>query len=261
MEIVIPVLTLGLLGLLFGMVLAIAYRRLTVKADERLEKIHGILPGTNCGACGQAGCFGFAQALLSGQALVRQCRVSEEAVIRQILRLLGESAQNQIKMVARLNCAGGIKVSDKYLYRGPRDCVAVNLILAGQKECFYGCLGFASCVKACPFEAIRMSEEGLPVVDKDKCKACNKCVLTCPKKLFTLIPLENKVFVVCSAHDLAKEIKMVCPVGCIACGLCVGVCKFDAIHVIDNLAVIDYNKCTSCGDCVKVCPAKTIRIR
>ncbi len=261
MEILIPVLTLGLLGLLFGMVLAIASRRLTVRVDERLEKIHAILPGTNCGVCGRAGCFGFAQALLSGQALVTQCRVSEEAVKGQILRLLGKGAQNQIKMIAALNCGGGVKVNDKYLYRGLRDCVAANLILAGQKECFYGCLGFASCVKACPFEAIRMSEEGLPVVDKDKCKACNKCVLTCPKKLFTLIPLENKVFVACSAHDLGKETEVVCSAGCIACGLCAGVCKFDAIHVIDNLAVIDYNKCTSCGDCVKACPAKTIRIR
>jgi len=38
-------------------------------------------------------------------------------------------------------------------------------------------------------------------------------------------------------------------------------CRFDAIHVIDNLAVIDYHKCTSCKECVPVCPTKTIRVR
>jgi len=43
--------------------------------------------------------------------------------------------------------------------------------------------------------------------------------------------------------------------------LCEKTCRFDAIHVIDNLAVIDYHKCTSCQECVKVCPPKTIRVR
>ncbi|HTZ11484.1 MAG TPA: 4Fe-4S binding protein, partial [Candidatus Margulisiibacteriota bacterium] len=130
-----------------------------------------------------------------------------------------------------------------------------------QKECFYGCLGFATCVKVCPFGAIKISEGNLPVVDTVKCKACNKCVLVCPKKLFSLVPVTQNVYVACSSHDTGKDTKAVCPVGCIACGLCVKACKFDAIHVVDNLALIDYNKCTSCAECVKVCPMKTIRIR
>ena len=106
-----------------------------------------------------------------------------------------------------------------------------------------------------------MSAEALPVVDKIKCRSCNKCVLVCPKKLFSLISVTSNVYVACSSHDLGKDIKSVCAVGCIACKLCEKVCKFDAIHVMDNLAVIDYNKCTSCGECVKACPAKTIRVR
>jgi len=116
-----------------------------------------------------------------------------------------------------------------------------------------------------------MSSQGLPVVDPAKCKACNKCVLACPKKLFTLVPVTGKVYpatvhsggvyVACNSHDTGKDTKAVCPVGCIACKLCEKACKFDAIHVIDNVAVIDYNKCTSCQECVKVCPMKTIQAR
>ena len=106
-----------------------------------------------------------------------------------------------------------------------------------------------------------MSGEGLPVVDINKCKACNKCVEACPKKLFSLVPTTHKVYVACSSHDLGKETRLVCPVGCIACRKCEQACPVNAIHVVDNLAKIDYNKCTSCGECVKVCPMKTIRIR
>ena len=261
MEILIPVLTLGLLGLIFGVGLAIASKRFRVEVDPRLEKIHGLLPGSNCGACGGAGCFGFAESLLSGKLSVDACRVSEETVKEQIARLLGKNLEKKVKKIAVLHCNGGRKVKERFLYQGIKDCVAANLNLGGQKECSFGCLEFGSCVWVCPFDAISMSQDDLPVVDKNKCKACNKCVLACPKKLFTLIPVTNNVYVACSSHDSGKDTKAACPVGCIACKLCEKACKFDAIHVLDNLAVIDYTKCTSCGECVKVCPMKTIRER
>jgi len=260
MEILIPIIVLGILGALFGVGLAIASKKLAVHLDPRLERIHGLLPGANCGACGGAGCFGFAEGLLSGKMSVDACRVSEEAVKEKIAKLLGKKLEKKVKKIAALHCYGGIRVRDKYIYDGIEDCVAANLVLAGQKECVFGCLGFGTCARICPFGAIKMSEEGLPLVDKDKCRACNKCVEICPKKLFSLIAVTHTVYVACSSHDSGKDTKAVCPIGCIACGLCVKACPFDAIHVIDNLAVIDYNKCTSCGECVKVCPMKTISL-
>lgn len=261
MEILIPILTLGFLGLVFGVGLAIASKKFAVQIDPRLERIHGLLPGSNCGTCGGAGCFGFAESLLSGKMSVDACRVSEEAIKEKIATLLGKKLEKKVKKIAVLYCNGGEKVKDKFLYKGIEDCVAANLVLQGQKECIFGCLGFGDCARICPFAAITMSQQGLPVVDKNKCKACNKCVQVCPKKLFSLVPVTHNVFVACSSHDLGKDTKIVCPVGCIACKLCEKACKFDAIHVIDNLAVIDYNKCTSCAECVKVCPMKTILVR
>jgi len=261
MEILIPILALGFLGLLFGVGLAVASKKLAVQIDPRLEKIHGLLPGANCGACGGAGCFGFAEMLLSGKASIDSCRVTEDKVKEKVAHLLGQKIEKQAKKIAVLHCGGGNKIKDKYIYSGIEDCVAANLVLGGQKECVFGCLGFGTCVKVCPFGAISMSKQGLPVVDKDKCRACNKCVLVCPKKLFSLVNVSQNVYVNCSSHDLGKDTKAVCPVGCIACRLCEKACKFDAIHVVDNLAVTDYHKCTSCGDCVRVCPTKCIRIR
>ena len=129
-----------------------------------------------------------------------------------------------LKKTAVLHCNGGKKVRDRFFYQGIEDCVAANLVLGGQKECVFGCLGFGTCVKVCPFGAIKMSDEGLPIVDADKCKACNKCVVACPKKLFSLVPVAGKVYVACSSHDLGKDTKAVCPVGCIACRLCEKAC-------------------------------------
>lgn len=272
MEILTAVLTLGFLGIIFGVGLAIASKTLVVQADPRLEAVHGLLPGANCGACGGAGCFGFAEDLLSGKRKLSACRVAQDKIKEQVAKLLGQGLETEVKKVATLHCFGGIKVKDKFIYDGIKDCVAANLVLGGPKACVYGCLGFGDCVRVCPFDAIKMSAEGLPLVDEKKCKACNKCVLICPKKLFSLLPADpvrdsklggvsNEVYVACSSKDIGKETRLACPVGCIACRKCEQICPADAIHVVDNLAIIDYNKCTSCGKCVEVCPMKTIRKR
>lgn len=261
MEILIAILVLGTLGLIFGIGLAIASKKLAVAANPKLDQVQHLLPGSNCGACGNPGCFGFAESLLGGKSVVEGCRVCSDESREKIAKVLGLALEKQTKKIAILNCNGGLRVKNKYLYDGVNDCIGANLVLGGQKICVFACLGFGTCVKVCPFGALSMSAEALPVVDKVKCRACNKCVLICPKKLFSLVAVANTVYVACSSHDAGKDVKSVCSVGCIACKLCEKACKFDAIQVIDNLAVIDYHKCTSCGECVKVCPAKTILVR
>jgi len=262
MDILIPIMVLGGLGLFFGVGLALAGRKFCVESDPRLDKVFSRLPGANCGACGMAGCMGFAEGLIQGKCSVEGCAVTEEKLRKEIAGILGVSVSEKVRKIAGLHCNGGsARVKDKYTYRGIADCITANLVMGGQKQCVFGCLGFGTCAKVCPFDAIHMSEEGLPVVDKDKCRACNKCVEACPKKLFTLIPETHSVYVACSSHDIGKDTRAVCPVGCIACRKCEQACPYDAIHVIDNLAVIDYAKCTSCKECVKVCPMKTILVR
>ncbi|MCM8780648.1 MAG: RnfABCDGE type electron transport complex subunit B [Candidatus Omnitrophica bacterium] len=262
MDILIPILILGILGLFFGIGLAVASQRFAVKKnDPRLEKITELLPGANCGACGNAGCEGFAEALLTGKVDIETCKVSEVGARQKIAELLGKKIEDKTALVATLHCNGGRRAQDRFLYKGIQDCIGANLLLGGQKSCIYGCLGFGSCVKACPFGAITMSEEDIPKVDKDKCRACNRCVEVCPKRLFSLIPVTSSVYVACSSHDTGKDTRLFCSVGCIACGRCEQVCPVGAIQVLDKLAVIDYSKCNSCKECVKACPMKTIHIR
>jgi Na+-translocating ferredoxin:NAD+ oxidoreductase RNF subunit RnfB len=276
MEIVVSVVVLGSLGLMFGLGLAFASKKFCMKTEPHLEKLLSCLPGANCGACGMPGCMAFAQSLIQRKASLDSCRVMEEKVRKKAAQILGVKLETKVRQVAVLHCGGGNKVKDRFQYNGLEDCVAANLVSHGQKECLYGCLGFATCVGVCPFDAISMSEEGLPLVDVEKCTACGKCVQACPKGLFSLIAVTSKVYVACSSHDTGRNTRSVCPVGCIACRKCEKVCPVDAIHVIDastllsvnpeqsrrvdNLSVIDYNKCTSCGECVRVCPTKCIII-
>ena len=51
-----------------------------------------------------------------------------------------------------------------------------------------------------------------------------------------------------------------CNYGCLGHGSCVKACPFDAIHVVDGVAVVDSDKCKACGKCVAACPKKLIEL-
>ena len=72
------------------------------------------------------------------------------------------------------------------------------------------------------------------------------------------MPASKKVHVACANRDKGKAAMSVCANSCIGCGLCQKECKFDAIHVVDGVAVIDYDKCKGCKLCTKVCPRDAI---
>ena len=260
-EFLAPILTLTGLGLFFGLVLTWASKKFAVLQDPRIEEILKRLPGANCGACGMPGCAGFSEALVKGEGAIENCKACSEEAACEIAKILGAKLSLAEKKVATLRCHGGKSAKDKFIYQGIENCQAVAQTLGGQKLCSFACLGFGDCERACPFDAIRMGPEGLPIIDSALCTGCGKCVAACPRDLMTLIPVKAKVYVGCSSHEPAKEIVRVCNVGCIACKKCGQVCPVGAIKIVENLAVIDYDKCTSCGKCVEVCPRKIIKER
>lgn len=68
MTILYATLIIGGIGLLFGLILALAGQFLAVKEDERIDVVEELLPGYNCGACGTPGCRAFATLIVSGEA-------------------------------------------------------------------------------------------------------------------------------------------------------------------------------------------------
>ena len=253
-------LIVGGTGLFIGAFLGIAGKKFAVEVDEREEAIIEVLPGNNCGGCGYAGCSGLAAAIVKGEAEVGGCPVGGAPVAAKVAKIMGLEAGSQTRMTAFVKCAGTCdKANQDYEYTGIQDCVMVNMMQnGGPKSCNYGCLGYGTCVAACPFDAIHIVD-GVAVVDKEACKACGKCVAACPKKLIELVPYEQKHLVQCSSQDKGKDVMSVCKVGCIGCKMCERVCEFDAIKVIDNIAHIDPSKCTNCGKCAEKCPKKIIQ--
>ena len=257
--ILLAMVVVGGTGLLIAILLGIASEKFKVPVDEKEVAIRAELPGNNCGGCGYAGCDGLAKAIANGEAPVNGCPVGGAAAAEKISAIMGVEAGEFVKKVAFVKCAGTCeKANQDYEYTGVQDCAAMAFVPnGGPKSCNYGCLGFGNCVKACPFDAIHVVD-GVAVVDKDTCKACGKCVAACPKHLIELLPVSAKHIVQCSSKDKGKDVMKACSVGCIACHLCEKNCPSDAVHVVDNVAYIDQEKCTKCGLCAEKCPKKII---
>ncbi len=252
-------LILGLLGLILGVSLALASKVFHVEKDERIEKIEKVLPQANCGACGYAGCSAFAEAVINGEAPVNGCIPGGASVAESVAAIMGKKADASAKKVAVIHCNGNINMMhEKFDYNGIEDCNAAALLHGGDNICEYGCLGLLSCLKACPFDAIYVKENGVPAVDEEKCVACGVCVDTCPKRLIDMKFYGKDVDVLCSSRDKGAAVMKICKNGCIGCGKCAKVCPAEAIEIRDNLAVIDYEKCISCGKCAEACPTNAI---
>lgn len=250
---------ISIIGLLVGLLLGVAAKAFAVEVDEKEILVREQLPGNNCGGCGYAGCDALAKAIAQGEASVDACPVGGDPVGKAIAKIMGVTAGEKEREVAFVKCAGTCdKTTTKYNYYGVYDCKKLALIPGnGDKSCSYGCMGYGSCVRACPFDAIHVIN-GIAKVDKEKCKACGKCIAECPKHLIELVPYKAEHMVQCSSKDKGITVKEVCSAGCIGCGICAKQCESGAITVENNVAHIDQSKCTGCGKCAQKCPAHVI---
>ncbi len=262
MSLIINIIAIGGIGTICALSLAWASQKFAVKVDERLENVIAALPGANCGACGFAGCASLAEATVTavdeGKKLP-MCVQSDEEAIHEIEDIVGVKIPFEEKKIATVLCSGGNRCNNIYNYIGVEDCwESLALNTKGDKSCEYGCLGHGSCAKACPFNAITMSKRRLPVIDKAICTACGTCVKTCPRQIIRLAKVSEYFYVACSSNDKGKDVRKKCEMGCIACRKCEKVCPVDAVHVVDNIAIIDPEKCTGCRECAKKCPRRVI---
>ena len=250
--------SLGSIGFFLGAILAFASKRFAVEVDPKIDQIHEILPGANCGGCGYAGCAAYAEAVVREGISANLCSPGGPAVTQKIAQLLGIEETSAVRRVAYLHCAGSKdRAKEKYTYDGVRDCRVAALLKGGPKACSDGCIGFGTCAEACKFDALSMGADGLPVVDRDKCTACGACVRICPKNLFDLVHDTITIYLACSSHDRGNVVKNACSVGCFGCGICVKVTEGDAIEMKDNLPTIDYDSSPNLVLAHYKCPTKS----
>lgn len=254
-----PVLLTVIIAVICAVLLTVASKLFYVPVDETAAKIREKLAGANCGACGYAGCDDYANALAADHDIsCTLCTPAGAAAAEEIAKILGVSAGSSAPQVAIVKCSGSNDVTKKSMdYQGLSTCAAVKDFFGGPGECKFGCIGFGDCVKACAFDSIEVCN-GVARVYRDSCVGCGACAAACPKKIIDLVPKTNRVYVGCSSLDTGKIVNQICKVGCIGCRLCEKECKFDAIHVENNLAKVDPIACKNCGMCVKKCPKHII---
>ena len=251
---------LGGVGTFFATMIALARKKLYVWEDPRIDEVTGLLPGANCGACGLAGCRAFAEGLVQGSIQPAGCTVASVDARTDIAEYLGVDVGAAATRVARLLCAGGCDVAPRRAeYLGLQTCRAAAAVAGGGKACAWGCLGLDDCRIACDFDAIYMNDVGLPVVIPEKCTACGDCVEACPKDLFTLMPLEQKLLVQCKNLLEGDDATNVCAVACNGCGRCAADGAPGLIEIVNGLAIVDYDKNAQASvDAIKRCPTGAI---
>jgi RnfABCDGE-type electron transport complex B subunit len=252
--------SMGGIGLVLALILVIADKKLAVKEDPRVEQALEVLPGINCGACGFAGCSAFAAAVAEEKVSVSGCKPGGAEVADRLAKILGVAeAEAETPKKARVFCSGGLKeaVRDK-VYHGVMTCESAHII-GGEKACLYSCIGFGDCVTACPFDAIEMGGNGLPVIDLVKCTGCGECVRACPRNIIGLTDADERIHVYCRSHDKGPVVRKICSAGCVACKLCEKDDDTGSVKIIDNLSVIDYSVHKAPLKAIERCPTKVIR--
>ena len=257
--IVKSILVLGILGGIFGCLLALAAKVFHVEVDPKQAAVREALAGANCGGCGYPGCDGYAAAVARGEAPCNRCVAGGAETAAKVAEIMGVANDAAEKMVAFVPCSGTEGVAEmRFHYTGPQDCQAAMLFGGkSNKMCTFACVGLGNCVRACQFDAMHIVD-GIAKVDRSRCVGCGACVDICPKSIVKLIPESQKIMPVCSNRDKGAKVMKLCGVGCIGCMKCQRECPADAIAVKDNLAVVDPAKCVQCGHCADICPRHII---
>ncbi|MBL0716329.1 MAG: FAD-dependent oxidoreductase [Desulfosarcina sp.] len=211
----IPALVLlGGIGITVGIVLAVASKVFYVYVDPKILSIEDALPGANCGGCGLPGCSANAEAIVAGRAAPNSCVAAGPDVAEAIAAIMGLTVEAKEPDIARPGCYYGVAEADqKYHYDGLNDCRAAALLGGGMKVCSIGCLGLGTCARACPFDAIVMGPEGLPVVDEVKCTGCGTCERVCPKAIINLSSVTRRILREYTTEECTTPCQRACPAG------------------------------------------------
>ena len=150
--IAIGIMSLG--AVVLGAALGFSAVRFKVEGDPLIDQVNAMLPQTQCGQCGFAGCKPYAEAIIKGEAEINLCPPGGTDGMHRIAELLG------------------------------RDCSHLNAVAEKPKQYAWideqTCIGCTLCIQACPVEAIIGAAKQMHTVVRDLCTGCELCVKPCP---------------------------------------------------------------------------------
>lgn len=223
----------------------------------KMEDVLRLLPGGDCNGFGGCGCLGCAECAqkiteVKNPAL---CPACSQNAANEIAQLLGADPVEVTEKVAFIRCSSS--GSERIKAAGFDTCEGAKKRGFASGECQCGCLHIGSCMELCNFNAMYI-EDGDIRIDKEVCNGCGACISGCPQDLITMVPRNATVFIPCASRNDEDITRQLCGSGCIGCGDCENACPENAVKIVDNCAVIDYEKCVGCIACSVKCRKKIV---
>ena len=161
------ILAIAALSTSFGLLLGYSAIRFKVEGDPLADQIDAILPQTQCGQCGFAGCRPYAEAIAAGEAEINRCPPGGEAGMLALADLLGkepvpledEGAAKKVKSIAHIR----------------------------ENEC----IGCTLCIQSCPVDAIVGAAKQMHTVIASQCTGCELCLPPCPVECIEMVPVKT----------------------------------------------------------------------
>lgn len=125
-------------------------------APSRATEIDALLPQTQCGKCGYAGCRPYAEAVAAGAADINRCPPGGAELIAEVASLLG--------------------IAPKPLDPACGEAGPPRVAVIREEHC----IGCTLCIQACPVDAIAGAARLMHTVIAEACTGCELCVPPCP---------------------------------------------------------------------------------
>jgi formate dehydrogenase beta subunit len=206
-----PALVMFGIGLGSAGVLAAAAKAFHVDVDPRIAEVEDRLPGANCGGCGFAGCGACAIAIAMGEAPIDACTAGGPATAILVADVMGGEVGIAEPKSALHSCTGGDRAERIFHYEGALDCRAMEALYGGDLLCSYGCLGLATCVDECAFDALSMNNEGYPEVEASNCTGCGACERVCPTGIIKIKTLSERLLHFAHTAECNAPCEQLCP--------------------------------------------------
>ena len=149
----------------FGLLLGYSAVRFRVEGDPVADQIEGLLPQTQCGQCGYAGCRPYAEAVAAGEAEINRCVPGGDNTVAALADLLGRDPP-PVSADAGVPKGRQVAVIDEAW-----------------------CVGCTVCIQTCPVDAVLGAAKQMHTILRSECTGCELCVEPCPVECIHMEPV------------------------------------------------------------------------